>query len=408
METMTTFTYLLNLEKSLDPGMEKKIKKYELKKKKLMAQKMIDKEIFIKGLYNFGLTYNNFNHAYLSMNLSNQELISIGGITKYKYIQEVNISNNELSSLEQLSGLNHLTILNASRNKLNEIMDFDPPQNLEKADYSFNLISEIQNIEKNPYLKVLNLRNNQITKIEGLNTATYLEELDLAYNQIENIENLDALGPCLQKLNLMGNKIKKLSGLDNLAALIELNLSKNNINRLKGLQGLTNLRYLYLSSNKISHCNQVAYLTDLPFLTELDFCFNDVQNKKFYRFQILYYIPELRKLDGQEVTHFEKVHADILFGADLENKKEIFKAYLPEEEFVDRRLFLNEQIDPESDSEDENIQKEDKKERMTGGIMKGNLTLSSIDKRSKEDKLYGETGDMSKNGFKGKIDPFTY
>jgi len=408
METMTTFTYLLNLEKSLDPGMEKKIKKYELKKKKLMAQKMIDKEIFIKGLYNFGLTYNNFNHAYLSMNLSNQELISIGGITKYKYIQEVNISNNELSSLEQLSGLNHLTILNASHNKLNEIMDFDPPQNLEKADYSFNLISEIQNIEKNPYLKVLNLRNNQITKIEGLSTATYLEELDLAYNQIENIENLDALGPCLQKLNLMGNKIKKLSGLDNLAALIELNLSKNNINRLKGLQGLTNLRYLYLSSNKISHCNQVAYLTDLPFLTELDFCFNDVQNKKFYRFQILYYIPELRKLDGQEVTHFEKVHADILFGADLENKKEIFKAYLPEEEFVDRRLFLNEQIDPESDSEDENIQKEDKKERMTGGIMKGNLTLSSIDKRSKEDKLYGETGDMSKNGFKGKIDPFTY
>ena len=407
MDTMTTFTYLLNLEKSLDPGMEKKIKKYEMKKKKLMAQKMIDKEIFIKGLYNFGLTYNNFNHAYLSMNLSNQELISIGGITNYKYIQEVNISHNELQSLEQLSGLNHLTILNASYNKINEIMDFDPPQNLEKVDYSFNLISEIQNIEKNPYLKVLNLSNNQISKIEGLNTATYLEELNLAYNQIENIENLDALGPCLQKLNLMGNKIKKLNGLDNLTSLIELNLSKNNINRLKGLQGLTNLRYLYLSSNKISHCNQVAYLTDLPFLTELDFCFNDVQNKKFYRFQILYYIPELRKLDGQDVTHFEKVHADNLFGADLEGKKEIFKAYLPEEEFVDRRLFLSEQIDPESDSEEENIQEEYKKERKTGGIMKGNLTLSSIDKRSKEDKLYGETGDMTK-GFKGKIDPFTY
>jgi len=408
METMTTFTYLLNLEKSLDPGMEKKIKKYEMKKKKLMAQKMIDKEIFIKGLYNFGLTYNNFNHAYLSMNISNQELISIGGITKYKYIQEVNVSHNELSSLEQLSGLNHLTILNASYNKINEIMDFDPPQNLENVDYSYNLITEIQNIEKNPYLKVLNLSNNQITKIEGLNTATYLEDLNLAYNHIENIENLDALGPCLQKLNLMGNKIKKLNGLDNLTSLIELNLSKNNINRLKGLQGLSNLRYLYLSSNKISHCNQVAYLTDLPFLTELDFCFNDVQNKKFYRFQILYYIPELRKLDGQDVTHFEKVHADNLFGADLENKKEIFKAYLPEEEFVDRRLFLSEQIDPESDSEEENIQDEEKKERKTGGIMKGNLTLSSIDKRSKEDKLYGETGDISKNGFKGKIDAFTY
>ena len=60
--------------------------------------KIIDKEIFIKGLYNFGVTYNNYTHAYLSMNLSNQDLISIGGITNYKYIQEVNISKNELSS----------------------------------------------------------------------------------------------------------------------------------------------------------------------------------------------------------------------------------------------------------------------------------------------------------------------
>ena len=406
METMTTFTYLLNLEKSLDPGMEKKIKKFELKKKKLMAQKIIDKEIFIKGLYNFGVTYNNYTHAYLSMNLSNQDLISIGGITNYKYIQEVNISKNELSSLEQLSGLNHLTILNASHNKITEIMDFDPPQNLEKVDYSYNLISKIQNIEKNPYLKILDLSNNHITKIEGLSSAIFLEELNLAYNNIEIIENLDDLGQSLQKLNLMGNKINKITGLDNLISLIELNLSKNSIHRLKGLQSLINLRYLYLSSNKISHCNQVAYLADLPFLTELDFCFNDVQNKKFYRFQILYHISELRKLDGQEVTHFEKVHADNLFGLDLERKKEIFRAYLPEEEFVDRRLFLSEQIDPESDSEEDNLPEE--KERKTGGITKGNLTLNSMDKRTKDDKLNDDFGEFSKNGFKGRLDGFTY
>ena len=40
METMTTFTYLLNLEKSLDPGMEKKIRKYELKKKEINGPKI--------------------------------------------------------------------------------------------------------------------------------------------------------------------------------------------------------------------------------------------------------------------------------------------------------------------------------------------------------------------------------
>ncbi len=82
-------------------------------------------------------------------------------------------------------------------------------------------------------------------------------------------------------------------------------------------------------------------------------------------------------MDGQGVTHFEKVHADNLFGADLETKKEIFKAHLPEEEFVDRRLFLKEQIDPESDSEEENIPEDDKRERKTGGLTKG-LSLIHI------------------------------
>ena len=106
------------------------------------------------------------------------------------------------------------------------------------------------------------------------------------------------------------------------------------------------------------------------------------------------------------MTHFEKVHADNLFGLDLERKKEIFRAYLPEEEFVDRRLFLSEQIDPESDSEEDNLPEE--KERKTGGITKGNLTLNSMDKRTKDDKLNDDFGEFSKNGFKGRLDGFTY
>ena len=91
----------------------------------------------------------------------------------------------------------------------------------------------------------------------------------------------------------------------------------------------------------------------------------------------------MRSLDGQDVSHFEKVKADILFGADLENKKEIFKNFLPDEQFIDRRLFVAEQIDPESDS-DEEIDKLENNE--SGRKIKTNtmmntrnyLTLSSI------------------------------
>ena len=407
MNTMTTFTYLLDLEKSIDPGMENKIKKYELKKKKMQAKTIIDPEIFQKGLIDFGTTYDNYNHAYLGLNISGKELISVGGITNYKYLQKVNVSNNDLATLEQLSGLYHLTELNASHNKIEEIMDFDPPQNLEKVDYSYNIVTTIQNVEKNPFLKVLLLSNNNISKIDGLSTCEFLEELDLSYNHIENIENLDSLGPCLTKLNLCCNRIKKLSGLDNLTSLMELNLCQNEISRLKGLQGLENLRYLYLSSNKLSRCNQVAYLADLPFLTDLDFCYNEVQHKKFYRYQILYYIPQLRILDGQEVTHYEKVKADILFGADLENKKEIFNAYLQEEQFVDRRLFVAEQIDPESDSEGERIDDgEVTKSRGKGtGMSKGNGTGISIDRKGTKGQGFDVSDTMGGNM---KIDPYTY
>ena len=88
----------------------------------------------------------------------------------------------------------------------------------------------------------------------------------------------------------MNNDIKTISGLDNLVSLLELNLSKNQIGRLKGLQSLVNLRYLFLSSNSISRAKQVAYISELPYLTDVDLCFNDVQNRKFYRYQVIYYI----------------------------------------------------------------------------------------------------------------------
>lgn len=92
----------------------------------------------------------------------------------------------------------------------------------------------------------------------------------------------------------------------------------------------------------------------------------------------------MRLLDGQEVTFKEKVKADVLFGEDLEEKKKIFKEFLPEEDFVDRRLFVEEQIDPESDSDEdnENIENLEVKGMKSSGVDKlmnsQNKTLSSI------------------------------
>ena len=155
---------------------------------------------------------------------------------------------------------------------------------LDLAREIFNDIKTIENVAKNKYLKVLILHHNQISKIHNLEENRYLENLDLSFNNIEIVEGLDWLP--LQKLNMMGNKIRNITGLENLNLLLDLNLSRNFITKLKGLQRLTNLRYLYISSNNISRAKQVAYITELPFLTDVDFCYNEVQNRKFYRYQV--------------------------------------------------------------------------------------------------------------------------
>jgi Leucine-rich repeat (LRR) protein len=125
MNTMSNFTYLINLEKTLDPFIENKIKKHELKNKKKLAKGDIDLEIIKEGLYDLGITYNKFNHAYLSVNLSGKDLISVGGINKFAYLQNVDVSNNNLTTLEYLSGLRHLIKLNASNNRISDMFDFE-------------------------------------------------------------------------------------------------------------------------------------------------------------------------------------------------------------------------------------------------------------------------------------------
>jgi len=122
---MSNFTYLINLEKSIDPFYDNKIKRYEEKKKLRLAKNDIEIEIFKEGLYELGITHDKYNHAYLSLDISSKELISIGGISKFIYLQNVNVSNNALTSLEQISGLKHLRRLDVSYNKITELFDFE-------------------------------------------------------------------------------------------------------------------------------------------------------------------------------------------------------------------------------------------------------------------------------------------
>ena len=97
----------------------------------------------------------------------------------------------------------------------------------------------------------------------------------------------------------------------------------------------------------------MRYIEQLPLLTELEMCFNPIMDKKLYRLQVLFHIPQLRMLDGMEIQAEEKVKAENLHGVDLADRETIFKALLPQENFVDRRLNVYEDIEPESEDNDD-------------------------------------------------------
>ncbi len=82
---MTNFTYLINLEREIDPFTENKIKKFEIKKQKKLAKKDIDQQIFKDGLHDIGITHDKYSHAFLSIDISQKELISIGVIFNNKF-----------------------------------------------------------------------------------------------------------------------------------------------------------------------------------------------------------------------------------------------------------------------------------------------------------------------------------
>ena len=186
--------------------------------------------------------------------------------------------------------------------------------------------------------------------IENLEENVHLRVLSLNQNRIKKIQNIDGLQ--LEELYLSQNQLTKITGLAKLPNLRTLDLSKNQIVLLRGLENIDSLRFLNLSLNKIEKIRQLTYVENLSLLTELDMCFNLIQDKKHYRLQVLFHIPQLRMLDGVEIIAEKKVKAESLHGVDRSDRETIFTSLLPQEKFIDRRLNMIEDLEVESEDPD--------------------------------------------------------
>ena len=89
------------------------------------------------------------------------------------------------------------------------------------------------------------------------------------------------------------------------------------------------------------------------YLSHLDLSFNPIQERRYYRTQVIYKLLMLQTLDGTPLSNEETVRAEDFYGLHVEEKFNICKKNLPEEEFIDRRIHKSELIENETDSEGE-------------------------------------------------------
>jgi len=125
----------------------------------------------------------------------------------------------------------------------------------------------------------LNLRGNNIIRMDGLASLLQLLHLNLADNHIEKIEGFDSLSR-LTLLDVSGNRIERIPPLKRLAALRIFRIAFNRVFRL---DDITSLKYL-ISLNHLS--------------VKSNPCCDSADTSGV----IVFHLPSLLTLDGQDVT----------------------------------------------------------------------------------------------------------
>ncbi|UJR37501.1 hypothetical protein I4U23_030204 [Adineta vaga] len=136
-----------------------------------------------------------------------------------------------------------------------------------------------------------------------------LEEVSLHQQDIEKIEYLDKWCRELRILYLQSNLIPKIENVGRLKKLEYLNLALNNIEYIENLSGCESLNKLDLTLNFIGILSCVENLRDNIHLADLYLTGNPCADHEGYRDYVVATLPQLQKLDGNEITKTERILA---------------------------------------------------------------------------------------------------
>ncbi|XP_077412968.1 dynein axonemal assembly factor 11 [Vanacampus margaritifer] len=137
-----------------------------------------------------------------------------------------------------------------------------------------------------------------------------LEEVSLHQQDIERIEHIERWCRDLKILYLQNNLIPRIENVGRLKKLEYLNLALNNIQVIENLQGCENLQKLDLTVNFVGRVSSAESLKANVHLRQLFLVGNPCSSFQGYREYVVAALPQLKSLDGTEVTRSERIAAN--------------------------------------------------------------------------------------------------
>mgnify|MGYP001773336750 CR=1 FL=1 len=214
---------------------------------------------------------NNFlDHLELSecplkvLNIENNQITDLAGITKAISLEALNAENNQLSSIAGIERCPQLKILNIGRNFIKEINELMVLTNMEYLNCSQQEIENYLPISAFKQLKSLNISETIPSNLDFLKNYTLLEELEIAGCGLRN-EMVGSIRELknLKYLNAAGNTLRNLTIFSNMVSLEDLNVKDNNIENLEGIETIAeNLKNFNISENPIQETEENGKVID--------------------------------------------------------------------------------------------------------------------------------------------------
>ncbi|KAM6954050.1 dynein axonemal assembly factor 11 [Aplochiton taeniatus] len=136
-----------------------------------------------------------------------------------------------------------------------------------------------------------------------------LEELSLHQQDIERLEYVDKWCKDLKILYLQNNLIPRIENVGRLKKVEYLNLALNNIEVIENLEGCESLQKLDLTVNFVGQLCSVELLRNNLHLRELFLVGNPCSEFEGYRQYVVVSLPQLKYLDGKEISRSERIQA---------------------------------------------------------------------------------------------------